>query len=82
MALSAFDDKSRPPEAAELKGVLGKLAGLWDQLVSHVAREHPPITELLGGGAALACAERRSLEVWPRIHYRGNVTPCDWLNPS
>lgn len=45
MALSAFDDKSRPPEPAALKDVLGKSAGLWDRLISHVTAKHAPITE-------------------------------------
>jgi hypothetical protein len=45
MALSSFDDKSHPPKPAELKKVLGKSAGLWDELVSHVTGSHPPITE-------------------------------------
>ncbi len=46
MALSAFDDKSRPPEPAELKAVLGKSALLWDQLISHIATKYAPVTEL------------------------------------
>ena len=45
MALSAFDDKSRPPDAAEVKDVLGTSAGLWDRLIAHVAENHDPITE-------------------------------------
>lgn len=45
MALSAFDDKSRPPGPLEIKDVLGKVAGLWDQLIAHVAQNHAPITE-------------------------------------
>jgi hypothetical protein len=45
MALSAFDGKSRPPSPAELKKVLGKSAGLWDQLISHITESSPPITE-------------------------------------
>jgi hypothetical protein len=46
MALSAFADKSHPPEPDELKTVLGQSAELWEQLVSHVAAAYPPITEL------------------------------------
>ena len=45
MALSAFDDKARPPEPAELKRVLGDSAALWNRLISHVAENHAPITE-------------------------------------
>lgn len=36
MALSAFDDKSHRPEAAELAAVLGKSAELWEELISSV----------------------------------------------
>lgn len=45
MALSAFADKSRPPERAALDQVLGASAGLWQELVSHVTERHAPITE-------------------------------------
>ncbi|MBZ5590005.1 MAG: DUF3788 domain-containing protein [Acidobacteriia bacterium] len=45
MALSAFDDKSRPPGPPAIKHVLGKAAVLWVQLISHVAENHGPITE-------------------------------------
>jgi len=45
MALSALDDGSRPPEAAEIRGVLGKSAALWDRLIARVAGEHGGITE-------------------------------------
>ena len=46
MALSAFSEKSHPPELNELKTVLGQSAELWERLVSHVAAAYPPITEL------------------------------------
>ncbi len=45
MALSAFDDKSRKPEPAELETTLGKAARLWQQLIAHVAGQYAPITE-------------------------------------
>jgi len=45
MALSVFDDKSRCPELSALNDVLGEAAGLWHQLVSHVADHYAPITE-------------------------------------
>ena len=46
MALSVFDDKSKQPQAAELKKVLGASAKLWNQLISHVTKQHPPITQI------------------------------------
>ncbi len=46
MALSAFDDKSRPPKPGELEAVLGDSAGLWDELVAHVEGAYPPVTQL------------------------------------
>jgi hypothetical protein len=46
VALSAFDDRSRPPTARELKNVLRGTAGLWRELVAQVSQNHGPITEL------------------------------------
>jgi hypothetical protein len=46
MALSAFEDPSSPPAPAEVAGVLGASAPLWDQLVSEVTASYPPITAL------------------------------------
>ena len=46
MALSAFDNESRPPDPTELKAILGQAAGLWEQLVAHVDTAYPPIVEL------------------------------------
>jgi Protein of unknown function (DUF3788) len=46
MALSAFDDRTHRPDPTDLNVTLGKAAGLWDQLVSHVADRYAPITEL------------------------------------
>ena len=37
MALSAFDDKSRPPTPQSLKKVLGKATTHWDDLVGFLA---------------------------------------------
>jgi hypothetical protein len=43
MALSAFDDKSRKPRAAELKSVLGRSDVHWGGLVAHLAAEYAPL---------------------------------------
>jgi hypothetical protein len=45
VAFSAFGDKSRPPEPAALRRVLGASAKLWFELVSHVTEKHAPVTE-------------------------------------
>ncbi len=45
MALSAFEDKTRHPEPAELRKVLGKSAALWERLISQISEKHAPITE-------------------------------------
>ncbi len=45
MALSAFDDKSRPPQAKDLAGVLGRAMGAWEALHEHLAVEYAPMTE-------------------------------------
>jgi hypothetical protein len=46
MALSAFEDKSHQPSSDGVRQVLGKSSVWWDEIVSHVTRTHPPITEL------------------------------------
>ena len=46
MALSAFDDKWKPPDARAVARMLGKTAVLWDQLIAHVATRHAKLTEL------------------------------------
>jgi hypothetical protein len=45
MALSAFDDKSKTPRAAELKKVLGRTSGLWVKLKDHLESEYQPLSE-------------------------------------
>ena len=45
MALSAFDNKSRKPKAAELAEMLGRSSALWVKLTDHLADEYRPLTE-------------------------------------
>lgn len=45
MALSAFDDKSKKPTAADIQEVLGRAGAHWTGLISHVASEFPPVEE-------------------------------------
>ena len=45
MALSAFDDKSSTPRAADLTKTLGRTSALWDRLRDHLASEYQPLVE-------------------------------------
>lgn len=45
MALSVFDDKSHPPQPAEVAAELGKSATLWTELIGVISKEHSPISE-------------------------------------
>ena len=44
MALSAFDNKTRPPRADELAAVLGKKYSLWTDLQSRIATRFAPLS--------------------------------------
>ena len=48
MALSAFDDKSQEPQAADLPGILGRSSALWGNLVAHISAEFPPLDATWG----------------------------------
>lgn len=43
VALSAFDDRSQEPLAADLHRVLGRSRAQWDNLVAHIAAEFAPL---------------------------------------
>ncbi len=43
MALSAFDDKSKKPQASDLKRALSRTSAHWDNLITHIAAEYPPL---------------------------------------
>ena len=43
LALSAFDDKSKNPQAGDLKTMLGRSGSHWDRLVAHLATGFPPL---------------------------------------
>jgi hypothetical protein len=45
MALSAFDDKAKPPRAGDLKRTLGRAGAHWDGLTAHLAAEYAPLEE-------------------------------------
>jgi hypothetical protein len=50
MALSVFDDKAGPPDAAELAEALGRTSGLWEELVRQVAESYPPVAGVWNHG--------------------------------
>lgn len=43
MALSAFDDKTRPPNDDELEATLGKTFALWNRLKDIIAAKFAPV---------------------------------------
>ena len=43
MVLSAFDDKSEKPQAADLQGMLGRSSVHWDRLIAHIESEYAPL---------------------------------------
>jgi hypothetical protein len=44
VAISAFDDKTRPPQEDELATVLGKKLGLWNDLQSRITTRFAPLS--------------------------------------
>jgi uncharacterized protein DUF3788 len=46
MALSAFDDKTRPPTDDQLRSVMGKAYGSWVRLLALVAERIEPVSEV------------------------------------
>lgn len=48
MTLSAFDDKTKPPEDRDLAAVLGKSFSLWNSLKCAVSDDHAPLAEEWG----------------------------------
>jgi hypothetical protein len=43
MALSAFDNKSRQPDADELRATLGRSSRCWTGLLAHAESRYPPL---------------------------------------
>ena len=43
MALSAFGDKSKEPQAVDLQSTLGRSSPHWASLVAHIAAEYAPL---------------------------------------
>ena len=72
MALSAFDDKSRPPGEDELAATLGKARAAWDELIARVGARFSPLardwgftSKSTGWGLRLKHQERTILYMTP-----------------
>ena len=52
MALSAFHDKSTTPSDTDLSLVLGRTKTHWDNLITHIASEYPPLESTWGYAGA------------------------------
>lgn len=73
VAISAFDDRSAPPQADQLATALASTRRLWEDLVTALAAQHPPLAETwkFGGqqwGWALQLKQRKRAVVY--------LTPC------
>jgi hypothetical protein len=74
LALSAFDDKSQEPQAAELRKTLGRSGARWDELVAHIEAEYPPLTIGWGFAGAKWGWSLRLKQKKRTVLY---MTPCD-----
>jgi hypothetical protein len=73
MALSAFDDKSRPPREAELAATLGKVHAHWNELRRLIAVRFAPLTEDWGFSSASTGWGLRLKQEKRTVLY---MTPC------
>jgi hypothetical protein len=48
VALSAFDDKARPPKPAQVAKVLGPTHDLWQAIIDHLVEQYPPVDQKWG----------------------------------
>jgi hypothetical protein len=71
--LSAFDDRSRPPQDTQLASVLGSTYALWNEIREHVASTFAPTWEewgftskSLGWGLRLKHGQRTIVSLIPR----------------
>ena len=77
MALSAFDDRSRPPQPEELAAVLGGAVAAWNELQRRIAARYDPLvrewgftSKTTGWGMRLKYKERVILYMTPcRGHF-------------
>lgn len=73
VALSAFDDRSGPPQETQLAAVLGATYALWNEIREHVASRFAPAREewgftskSLGWGLRLKHGQRTIVSLIPR----------------
>jgi len=74
MALSAFDDKSREPQALELERALGRSSVHWEKLVTHLRAEYAPLDVTWGFAGAKWGWSLRLKQKKRTILY---MTPCN-----
>ena len=73
MTLSAFSDKSKKPQAAELKEVLGRSHIHWKAILEQAERDYPPLDQLWGFSGASWGWALRLKQKKRTIMY---LTPC------
>jgi hypothetical protein len=76
MALSSFDDKSKPPKAGNLKRTLGRASVHWDSLIAHIAAEYAPLEETWNFSGANWGWSLRLKQKKRTVLY---MTPCEGL---
>ncbi len=73
MALSAFDDKARPPTGEALEEMLGRTSPLWARLKDDLGAAHGPLAEEWGfAGKAYGWSLRLERAERNLVH----MTPC------
>jgi hypothetical protein len=73
MALSAFDDKSIPPDARSLQAMLGRTGMLWTRLTERLHADYDPLSEDWGfAGAAYGWSLRLKAPKRALVY----LTPC------
>ncbi len=73
MALSAFDDKTIEPQAADLQSMLGRSSALWDRLVADMDVEYSPVEKTWNHSGATSGWSLRLKQKKRTILY---MTPC------
>jgi len=74
MALSAFADRSKMPQANDLKGVLGRSGNHWTAIIEHAASHYSPLDQSWGfSGTAWGWALRLKQKKRTIMY----LTPCE-----
>jgi hypothetical protein len=72
MALSAFDDKAKPPQEADLKATLGESYAQWSALKKHVSSQYAASSDWGFSGKAYGWGLRLKTEKRAVLY----MTPC------